>query len=141
MGNAVWLFFAVPTWYFSEITSPFSAGLLTAIPALGTLSLAIGVVLGILKRKSGLLVFLLLPAASQIFVVVAGFMRGAFRSDSNQLGLLIWTFVLLQIAGAGYIVWRLKGARGSATALAFFTSSYALFAAFIATMAFSDDWL
>jgi hypothetical protein len=141
MGNAVWLFLAVPAWYSSTIVSPFSAGPLSAIPALGILSLTIGVVLGIVKRKTSLLIFLLLPTASQILVVVAGFMRGAFRSDANQLTLWILTFVLLQMAGAGYIVWRLKGARGPATAIAVFTSSYAVFAAFVAAMAFSDDWL
>jgi hypothetical protein len=100
MANAVWLFLAVPKWYASTIVSPFSAGVLTMVPALGILSLAIGVVLGIVKRRTGLLTFLLLPAASQILLVVAGFMRGAFRSNGNQLGVWIWTFVLIQIAVA-----------------------------------------
>ena len=142
MGNAIWLFLAVPAWYCSTIVSPFSAGLLSAIPALGILSLTIGVVVGIAKRELGLLIFLLLPAASQILVVVAGFKRGAFQHDANQLALwIIGTFMLLQIVGAAYIVWRLKGARGPAAAIAIFTSSYALFAAFVAAMAFSDNWL
>lgn len=141
MGTAVWLFLAVPVWYSSSITSPLSAGPLTAIPAVGILSLAVGVVWGMLKRETRLVFFLLLPAASQILVVVAGFMRGAFESDSSHLAFWTWTFMLLQIACAGYIVWRLKGARGPATALAVFTSSYALFAVFVATMAFADVWL
>jgi hypothetical protein len=142
VGNAIWLFLAVPVWYSSTVLSPFSGGLLSAIPALGILSLAIGVVVGIAKRQIRLLIFLLLPAASQILVVVAGFKRGAFQHDANQLALwIIGTFMLLQIAGAAYIVWRLKGARGPAAAIAIFTSSYAVFAAFVAAMAFSDDWL
>jgi len=139
MGNAAWLFLALPAWYFSTILAPFSAGVLTAIPALGILCLAIGVVLGIVKRKTSLMIFLLLPAASQILVVIAGFMRGSLRYDANQP--ILWTFLLLQIAAAGYIVWRLKGARRPAAALAVFTSSYAFFAAFVAAMAFSDTWL
>ena len=49
--------------------------------------------------------------------------------------------MLLQIAGAGYIVWRLEGARWPAAAIAIFTSSYAFFAAFVAAMAFSDTWV
>lgn len=39
MGNAIWLFFALPEWYFSTILQPFSAGPLTVIPALGIVSL------------------------------------------------------------------------------------------------------
>jgi hypothetical protein len=71
VGNALWLFFAVPKWYCSTIVSPFSAGALSAIPALGILSLAIGVVVGLAKREASLLAFLLPSAASQILVVLA----------------------------------------------------------------------
>jgi hypothetical protein len=142
VGNALWLFFAVPKWYCSTIVSPFSAGALSAIPALGILSLAIGVVVGLAKREASLLAFLLPSAASQILVVVAGFLRGAFQHDPNHLALwIIGTFMLLQIVGAAYIVWRLEGARWPAAAIAIFTSSYASFAAFVAGMAFSDNWL
>jgi hypothetical protein len=146
VSNAIWLFLAVPAWYCSIIISSLSAGLLSVIPALGILSLAIGIVVGIAKRERGLLIFLLLPAASQILVVVAGFMRGAFQPEANQLDqLALWiilaTFMLLQIVGAAYIVWRLEGTRGPAAAIAIFTSSYALFAAFVGAMAFSDSWL
>ncbi len=83
--------------------------------------------------------FLLLPVASQVLVVVAGFMRGSLREEANQPILL--AFLLLQIAVAAYFVFRLNGARLSAAALAVFTVSYALFAAFVAAMAFSDTWL
>ena len=97
---------------------------------------------GFVGHETSLWIFLLLPAASQILVVVAGFKRGAFQHDANQLApWIIGTFMLLQIVGAAYIVWRLKGARGPAAAIAIFTSSYALFAAFVAAMAFSDNWL
>lgn len=142
MGNAIWLFWDVPFEYFSTIVSPFSADLLTIVPVLGVLSLAIGVVAGIAKRERRLLIFLLPPAASQILLVVAGFNRGAFRHDPSHLAYwIIWTFILFQIAGAAYLVWRLTGAKAPAAAMAVFTSSYAFFAAFVASMALADDWL
>jgi len=142
MGNAIWLFWMVPVEYFWTIVSPFSTDLLTIVPVLGILSLAIGVVTGVAKREKRLLLFLLLPAASQIFLVVAGFARGTFRRDPNHVSLWIfWAFILLQLACAAYLAWRLKGARGPAAAMAVFTSSYAFFAAFVASMAFADDWL
>jgi hypothetical protein len=143
MGNAVWLFCAVPTWYFSTLLMPFGAGMLSAIPASGAVCLVIGAVWGIIERKANLLVFLLLIVASQALVVVAGFWRGSLRGTTNELTLqtLLGIFLLLQIAIAGYFVWRLKGARWPAAALAIFTSSYAAFGAFVAAMAFSNDWL
>lgn len=137
MGNAVWLFFALPVWYFSTITAPFGSGVLSAIPVLGIVSLVLGVVWGVIIRRLGLMIFLLLPAASQALMVVAGFMRG---SPTYSLPILS-TFLLLQIAFAGYFVVRLKGARLPAAVLTIFTASYAFFAAFVATMAFSDTWL
>lgn len=71
-----------------------------------------------------------------------GLLRGALQHDPNHLsGWILGTFVLLQIAGAVFIVWRPAGARWSAAAIAVFTSAYALFAAFVAAMSFSDDWL
>lgn len=143
MGNAVWLFWAVPAWYFSTLLMPFGAGPLSAIPAAGAICLVIGAGWGVVKRKTNLLLFLLLVVASQILVVIAGFSRGSLRGTTNQLILqiLLGTFLLLQIAIAGYFVWRVKGARWPAVALAIFTSSYAAFGAFVAGMAFSDDWL
>ena len=143
MGNAVWLFWAVPVWYFSTLSMPFSAGPLSAIPASGAICLVIGAGWGVIKRKMNLLLFLLLIVATQVLVVVAGFLRGSLRGTTNQLTLqtLLGAFLLLQIAFAGYLVWRLKGARWPAVALAIFTSSYAAFGAFVAAMAFSDDWL
>jgi hypothetical protein len=143
MENAVWLFWAVPAWYFSTLLMPFGAGALSAIPASGVVCLVIGAIWGIKNQKTHLLIFFLLVVASQILVVAAGFSRGSLRGAANQLILqtLLGTFLLLQIVIAGYFVWRLKGARWPAAALAIFTSSYAAFGAFIAAMAFSDDWL
>ena len=142
MGNAIWLFWMVPVDYFWTIVSPFSTDLLTIVPVLGILSLAIGVVTGIAKREKRLFLFLLLPAASQMLLIVAGFARGALRHNPNHLSLwMFWTFILFQIAGAAYLAWRLKGARVPAAALGVFTSSYGFMAAFVASMALNDDWL
>jgi hypothetical protein len=143
VGNAVWLFWAVPSWYFSTLLMPFGAGPLSAITALGAVCLIIGAGWGIIKRKTSLLLFLLLIAASQVLVVDAGFSRGLLRGTTNQITLqtLLGAFLLLQVVIAGYFVWRLKGARWPAVVLAIFTSSYAAFGAFVAAMAFSDDWL
>jgi len=142
VGNALWLSWAVPFWYFITIASPFSAGPLSAIPALGVLSLAIGVIWGVVKREGSLLVFLIPFAASEIFAIVAGFWRGAFiRDPAHLLAWISGAFLLLQIAGSAYVVWKLKGARWPAAAVAIFNSSYALFAIFVAGMSFSDSWL
>jgi hypothetical protein len=142
MGNAIWLFWDVPFEYFSTIVSPFSTDLLTIVPVLGILSLAIGVVAGIAKREKRLLLFLLLPAASQILLVAAGFARGAFKHNpSPGPPWIIWASILLQFLAAAYLVWRLKGARAPAAAIAVFTSSYAFMAALVASMALADDWL
>jgi uncharacterized membrane protein HdeD (DUF308 family) len=142
MGNAIWLFWMVPVDYFWTIVSPFSTDLLTIVPVLGVLSLAIGVVVGIAKREKRLLLFLLLVAASQILLVAAGFARGAFKHDpSPGTPWIIWIFLLLQVAGAAYLVWRLKGARVPAAAMGVFTSSYGFIAAFVASMALADDWI
>ena len=139
MYNAVWLFLALPKWYFSTILVPFSTNLLTLIPMLGILSLAIGVLLGLLQGRRDLLLFLLLPAASQALVVISGLMRGEFPDGASDP--YLWAFILLQVAAAGYLVFRLSGARWAATALAIFSVSYARFAALVAGMSFADIWL
>ncbi|HWT98903.1 MAG TPA: hypothetical protein VN229_14850 [Terriglobales bacterium] len=139
MGNAVWLFCSVPAWYFSTLLKPFGADTLSAVPALGSLCFIVGTVWGIVKRKAILLIFAPLIVVSQALVVVAGFMRGSVGGGVASFTLDV--FLLLQVVAAGYFVWRLKGMRGPASVLAIFTSSYAAFAAFIAGMAFTNNWL
>lgn len=139
MNNAIWLLLATPGWYFSTILAPLSAGLFTAIPALGVLCLLAGVVLSVIRRRKGTLLFLIPFAASQAFVGLAGAMRGQFRTDES--GFVLLAFVTGQLVLAVYLVWRLKGARVPAVLLALFSLSYALFAAFVAGMALTDNWL
>lgn len=138
MGTAVWLFLAQAEWYFPCILSPLSAGPLTWVPSIGIVALLAGIILGIKAGRPSLLLFGLLAFASHLFVAVAGFFRGAIH-ESNML--IVCSFLLLQLAAAVYLVYRLKGVRLSATLLALFTLSYAWFAAFIASMSFNDTWL
>lgn len=138
MGNAVWLFLVLPQWYFKTILAPFSAGPLTAIPALGVVCFAIGIVLGIRARAPSLLFFALLALASQAYVALAGFLRGAFHTSNDPV---FFVFLVVQVVLAGYLIYRLKGARLPAVFLAIFTSSYAFFASFVAAMSFGDTWL
>lgn len=139
MGNAIWLSLALPEWYFSTVVAPFSAGALSAIPAIGVVCLVIGSIWGGLKRWRELLVFSTMPIASQVLVAVAGFVRGAVEASASNFVLSV--FLLFQLALAGYFVFRLKDTRPQALMLAVFGMSYAFFASFIASMAFGDVWL
>lgn len=142
MYSAIWLFIGVPKWYFGTIFAPFSAGVFTLVPAIGVVALAIGALWGAMRRRFGLAVFLALPAASQMLVVVAGFMRG--RVGHNELHYIFFGlsgFILLQLVAACYLVFRLTAARLPALALAIFSLTYALFASFVALMSFQDTWL
>ena len=139
MNNAVWLFQALPIWYFSTIVHPLSAGPLTAVPALGIISLVVGLTLGLSGREPRLLLFLIPFAFSQLFVAIAGALRGCLAGASSGPPLLL--FILVQVVLVGYLIYRLAGARGAAVALAAFSLTYALFADFVASMSFSNDWL
>jgi hypothetical protein len=138
MGNALWFFMALAQWYFPCVLAPFSAGPLTLIPAVGVVCLAIGAILGMRARAPSLLFFGVLALISHAYVALAGFLRGTMH-DSNSPMFLV--FLLLQVVLAGYLVYRVKGARLPAIFLAIFTSTYAFFASFIAAMSFSDTWL
>lgn len=139
MGNAIWLFFALPEWYFLSILAPFSAGVLSMIPAAGIVCLLVGAVWGAMKRRPGLLLFLLLPLASQVLVAVAGFMRGEVSHGVSEI--VLSAFFWGQAAVAAFFVFRMNGARLPAGFLGLFSLSYAVFASFVASMSFSDVWL
>ncbi len=139
MSNAIWLFLALPNWYISTIADPLGAGPLTAIPAFGTICLFIGITVGLIQRAWELKWFFLPAIASQLFVAVAGALRGELFDESSQPALL--SFIVFQIILAGYLIYRVGEARLAAVALAIFSVTYALFAAFIAGMSFNDTWL
>ncbi len=139
MGNAFWLFFALPKWFFSSILAPFSAGALTLIPVAGIVCLIIGIVLAVRLRAKSLWVFAFPALASQALVTIAGFMRGAFANSSSVL--VLFAFLAIQLGLSSYLVYRFREARLPAILLAVFSLSYAFYASFIAGMAFTDDWL
>jgi hypothetical protein len=139
VGNAVWLFLSLPTWFFSTVGNPLGADILSAIPFAGTVCLALGVGIGICKRQPQLLWFLAPVALSQGFVAVAGLFRGTLRGSGATLVLV--AFLGLQVVLVVFALFRSKNARLTAIPLALFCVTYTLFAGFIAGMAFSDDWL
>jgi hypothetical protein len=141
MNNAAWLSLALPEWYFSTILAPLGAGPLSAIPAFGTACLGIGVVLGFAAGERSLFLFLIPAAITELFVAIAGAMRGLAPYDSHILTVALSLFVGLQIILAIYLVFAMKGARLAATALALFSVTYAMFATFIAGMSITNDWL
>jgi hypothetical protein len=140
MGNAIWLFRALPDWFFSSILSPFQAGMLTSIPSAGTVCLAIGLALAIFGRRQPRLFAFVVPVlATQAFVAIAGFMRGQLTTDSATA--VIYAFFAVQIVLAGILIYCATSARIAAAFLAIFSLSYAWFAGFVAGMAFTNQWL
>jgi len=139
MNSAVWLFVLVPQWYFATLAHPFEAGLVSLIPVGGIVCLAVGVIVGAVKRQWNLFRFAASVVISAAFVAAAGVLRDRL---AEEIGLLVtFVFLVFQLVLVGYLVYRAKGARPAAIALALFCLSYALFTAFVAAMAFSNDWL
>lgn len=139
MNNAIWLMLALPLWYFFAILAPTSAGFLTAIPALGAVCLIVGTAWGIARRDRRLLLFVIPAMLSEIMVAVAGVNRGRLTSASASPILL--AFLAIEVLICLALIALLRGNRGPAVALAIFGCSFALFAAFVASMAFTDQWL
>jgi hypothetical protein len=139
VGNAVWLWLALPPWYFHSILAPFAGGSLTMVPALGVVCLGIGTLAGVIRRRTGLLLLLIPVVGSHVLVAVAGLFRGKVSGALSQPILL--AFLALELLVSAYLIYRLKSARIEASILSVFVITYALFATFIATMAFGDNWL
>lgn len=140
MGNAIWLFTALPGWFFPSILSPLQAGPLSLIPSAGIACLLIGLVLAILGRRQPRLFAFVIPVLlTQGFVALAGFLRGQLTNDTATA--VIYGFFAVQLVLAGILVYRAGGARIAAAFLALFALSYAWFAGFIAGMAFTNQWL
>jgi len=146
---AVWLPIALPLWYlvaFLALAAPLAAGPLPLVPAAGTLSLGVGLFLAKRERQPELLLFLAPFALSEVLVTVAGLMRGLVREGQGSPALVqlvnagLLVFVAVQIVVCACLIYRLR-ARSAAIALAIFSLTYAIFAAFVAGMAFSDSWL
>ena len=139
MSNALWLLLALPSWYFPLVLSLFDGDILTAIPALGFIALLIGGGKAFLRRDSRLLLFVVPVLLSEGIVAVAGFMRGQLLAGGALVAVVV--FLGIQTVLALYLIVRLRGARLAAVALSVFSLSYGAFAAFIAGMSFTDQWL
>lgn len=139
MNNAVWLFQALPVWYFSALEHPLRSGAFAVLPALGTISLVVGLILGLGAGERRLLLFLIPFAFSELHVAIAGALRGQLPAAAN--GPLLLVFIVAQVMLVAYLIYCLVGARRAAAALAAFSLTYAVFAGFVASMSFSDDWL
>ena len=140
VGNALWLVSALPLWYLSPVAHPLAAGVLSLIPFIGGLALVVGAAVGIAERRPSLIYFLVSPLLSECYVAVAGALRGQLRGNSGWIPTSV--FAVVQVALLIWLlVFRLKGGRIAASALALFCASYAFFAWFVGAMAFADDWL
>jgi hypothetical protein len=137
--SALWLVLALPEWFFSAFLHPVSGGPLTIVPAVGTASLCLGLVLGLISRERSLLLFLLPWAASETFVAIAGVARG--RLTSTGVGPILIGFLIAQLLLSAYLLYRTRTRPWAAAALGLFSLTYAVFAAFVAGMALTDDWL
>ena len=137
MGDAIWLFLALPTWYFSIVTAPFAASYLTAVPASGILSLFAGAGLALARREAGVLWAFVGIVLSHGLVVIAGWFRGQFE----QPGALLLAFIGLQFLIVGLVIALCRRSRLAGLLVGWFMATYGLFAAFIAGMAFPDTWL
>ena len=141
MGNAIWLFLVTPVWYLSALATLLVPGdrIFGLVALVGLLGLFLGTVLGVKRRQAKLLWFLLSPLLSQVYVALAGLLRGALASDPATLA--FWIFMALQLALLSFLLFRFRDARLPGAALSLFGISYALFAAFFAAMSFTDTWL
>lgn len=139
MDSAIWLFASLPEWFLSSIASPLSAGGLTLIPAVGTVCLALGVILAIKHRAKALWIFVVPAVMSQGLVAIAGLFRGALDRSSTEL--ILMSFLVGQLALVLFLLYRQRRSWLPAALLSAFNLSYAFFAWFIATMAFTDQWL
>ena len=95
--------------------------------------------MGIWHRDARLFWFAAPAITSQALTAIAGFLHGQFRAGAADNALYV--FVIAQIAAALYLVYRMDGRRLAALLLAAFSISYSLLAAFVAAMAFSDNWI
>ena len=138
-SNALWLFSAVPVWYFAGVAHPFKSGMLSFIPFLGTVGLVAGGLSALVQRRRALLLFAFPFLLSEAYVFVAGRFEGQFRGSASLLP--EWLFLITQAALIAHLVYKSRQTWLTSLALAVFSLSYALFALFIGGMAFAEDWL
>lgn len=139
MNNALWLFFALPRWYFESFQIS-QDSILTAIPSSGIAALVLGAIISFWGRRNLNLLWIMASiATSQAYVAIAGLFRGQMSAGSNDWPFFCMAFTQLVILAV--LLWRSRGNRIAAAFLSWFGITYALVAAFIGRMAFIDAWL
>lgn len=134
---------ALPVWYLSAAVAVVIGGLHGAVVGLpvviATFCLAVGTARGVRHRQWPLLWFATSAILSHGLMFCAGLYRGQFE-DGAPGGILL-AFLVTQIGLLGFFIWWLKDMRRNAVLFSVFFLSYALAAAFFATMAFVDRWI
>jgi hypothetical protein len=114
-------------------------GPLMFVATLGALCLIAGLVF-MVRRPSRKLGWFAVPVlASELLVAASGFAPGRLSHVATNwvLGIFFWGLV----AASAWWVFRARGHRPAAVALAVFGMSYAFFASFLAYMGFTGDWI
>jgi hypothetical protein len=135
MNDGISLALQVPRQFFLTLLQPSAIGGLWPFAAAATASLICGVVIGVLRRKTILLSFLIPIALSQLLLVLAS-LPGAQAWAVGGWALV--GFLGFQAVLCGYLIWRAAGARLPATLLTIFSLIYAAFATFAAVFALLD---
>lgn len=138
MGSAAWLSIRLPLWYFKSVLHPFTAGVLTIVPAMGVWCLTVGTVFVITRKQWNFLFFLLSITFSHAYVALSGFLRGEFPQGSISLALI---FLSLQITAIGFAAYKCIKDWATIPLIAAFCITYAVYAQFVAGMSLSDVWL
>ncbi|MEP0709053.1 MAG: hypothetical protein ABJL17_05925 [Parvibaculum sp.] len=139
MARAFENFWMVPHEYFSLV---FHLSLLTDLSAFllcaGYLGLLLGTAVGLVRRERQLLLFFLPFCFSQLFAVFTGLMFGRFR-EGDFGNLILISFLALQAALIGFLLYRTRKAWMGAIPLAAFSATYAITAAIFGGMALAND--
>lgn len=140
MANAVWLFFALPKWYFGSSLNPLAGGLPTGIPTSGVIALVAGLILVLWSKGGPNFTWILASlVVSQLYVSISGLFRG--RLPSEAVDWPFGVFLLGQLTIVAMFIWRSREDRIKASLLSWFGITYASYAALIARMTLTDTWM
>jgi hypothetical protein len=129
----------VPT-YFMSFLNPFYEGVLTLVPALGTLALVVGLVACFRTGPRPLAPYGALVVPSVLLIFVAGFLWEKV-GDDRTVNIIASGFLGFEVLAALILLWRLRTAWLAAVPLAIFAVTFASYAMFFAAMAMTGNWL
>src|SRR5688572_1232510 len=110
--QAVGMFLGLPYLFFgtpllADWNSTRNWNVLILVPIIGEIFLFIGILLMLWHRRWALMVFLIPVAICQVFVTVAGFMRGDL--SGAVLETILYTFIGIQLLIIGYLLYLAQG--------------------------------